>query len=584
MSDMEAMGAPANRQEPPTVQMRRQDAPRSVWNRPLTSLVASLVQNRDAIAGFLSLTGGSILYGLSALSIVYGITRIIGPPLARSSVLRDILPCVAVLNVYELALLVVLLLIVVWRSVLDDAVSLVVLVALFLVASGMTLGVVAPSGPEICLSIGLACTAVSLVKLYVLRRFIGLRLGWLSVLGLMLVMAWNFLGSSLMARPIMARVTTDAMRKDEWLFAWLVILAGAALVFVEAARREYPPADERGDRPAFLRTGSMAWMFALVLLGAAGVHQYAVAYMFAVDHVPADFIPLVAAWSLLALELVRSLGKRSGQLEIVMASAPLLISIVAAQDKLIPVPRSIGMNVISYPPVVLTLTGLIVLWMSFRHRWKGLRYVAIAYGLGLLLTVGHGPSLNWTLCGAGVVAVLLVLGVMHRNVTLCFAAVIALAIGLGATDMLARFAKANNLTPIGTAAGVAGIGSILVALAFGRKTPKVVVLVGAISAIICVFDYLPKSLQWTDLVMAAVTAVTFLALVVRTRYVAETLVLWIPILPRAYLFTKTMSSWNFVALSFLLLFLGAMMSLFLKQRMRPRGPSCEQSTVQEPRS
>jgi hypothetical protein len=581
MSDMEAMGAPADRQEMPPLQMRRPDAPRSMWNRPLSSLVASLVENREVIAGFLSLTGGSILYALSALSIVYGITRIIGPPLAKSSVLQDILPCVAVLNVYELALLAVLLLIVVWRSVLDDAVSLVVLVSLFLVASGMTLGVVAPSGLDICLSIGLACTAVGFAKLYVLRRFIGLRIGWLSVLGLMLIMAWNFLGSSLMARPIMARVTTDGMRKDEWLLAWLVILIGAALVFVEAVRKEYPPTGEQDDRPAFLRTSAMAWMFVLVLLCAAGVHQYAVAYMFAVDYVPADFIPLAAAWSLLALELVRSLGKRFVHLEIAVASVPLVISILAAQDKLVSVPRSMNMSVISYPPIVLGLTGLIVLWISFRHRWRELRYVAIAYVLGVLLTVGHGPGLNWTLGGAGVVAVFLAIGIVHRNVTLCFAAVIALAIGLGTTDMLAGFAKAHNLTPVGAGAGMVGIGSILIALAFGRKTPRAVILIGTISAVICVFDYLPKSLRWPDLVIAAVIAVTFTALLVRTRYVTGTLILWIPILPRAYLFTKTMSSWNFVALSFLLLFMGALTSLFFKQKMRPRRLPCEQSTAQE---
>ena len=190
-------GLPSPQSEP----ARKQD----LWTMPLGSLINVVLNNREAMGRFLSLTGGSVLYCLSALSIVYGITQIIGPPLAKSGALGDILPCVAVLNVYELALLAVLVLIVVWRNVTDDAISLVILVALFLVGSGMTLGVVAPSGLDICLAIGFASVILGLAKLYVLRRFISLQLGGLSFLGLALILAWNFLGPSLMARPLMAR-------------------------------------------------------------------------------------------------------------------------------------------------------------------------------------------------------------------------------------------------------------------------------------------------------------------------------------------------------------------------------------------
>lgn len=80
--------------------------PKGIWSQSLGQLFNSLLDNQDAVGDFLSLTGGSILYCLSALSIIYGITQIIGPPLANSDVLRDILPCVFVLNGYELALLV----------------------------------------------------------------------------------------------------------------------------------------------------------------------------------------------------------------------------------------------------------------------------------------------------------------------------------------------------------------------------------------------------------------------------------------------------------------------------------------------
>ena len=123
---------------------------------------------------FFSLTGGSIFYCLSALSIIYGIARILGPMLAKTNVLRDAYPCLAALNIYELALLGVLVFIVVWEKVTDDALSLVVLVALFLIGSGLTLSTVANSDSHVSLIFGTVFFCVGAVKLHVLKRYVGL--------------------------------------------------------------------------------------------------------------------------------------------------------------------------------------------------------------------------------------------------------------------------------------------------------------------------------------------------------------------------------------------------------------------------
>ena len=81
-----------------------------IWGMPVESAVRTFLNNRDAVGRFLGLTGGSLLYGLSALSIVYGITQIIGPPLAKSNALGDILPCVAMMSSWSFVLLAFLLL------------------------------------------------------------------------------------------------------------------------------------------------------------------------------------------------------------------------------------------------------------------------------------------------------------------------------------------------------------------------------------------------------------------------------------------------------------------------------------------
>jgi len=574
---MDAPGSPAEDAGSLPVPPERCNRGSSIWNVPLESALTTFLNNRDAVGRFLSLTGGSILYCLSALSIVYGITQIIGPPLARSDALGDILPCVAVLNVYELALLAVLVLIVVWRNVTDDAISLVILVALFLVASGMTLGVVAPSGLNICLAIGIVSVVLGLGKLYVLRRYIGLRIGAFSLLGLTLILVWNFLGSSLMARPMMARAATDELRRSQWLLSWFVVIAGAALVFVEAASRKDARKDVRDHRRAFLHTPVMAWIFALVLLAAAGFHQYGVAYMFAIDYAEGDFIPLIAVMSLLLLEMIRSLGERSKTLDVMVACVPLGLTVLAVPNRMTVVPASISIEVISYPPVVLALSGLALLWTSIRRQCTWLRFVAIAYGLGVLLTMNLSHEFNARLFGGGLIVVLLTSGVILRNVHLCFAGVVAATVGLGTTEVLAGFAKANHLTHAGAVLGAGALGIIALALAFGRRTPAAYVTFGTLAAVACIFDYLPKSLHWVDLAVIAVIGSLFAMLLWRTRNAAPALILWIVVFPRAYLFVTKMSSWNFVVLSFLLLFLGAFVSLFLKRKLSPESPLPQES-------
>ena len=110
---------------------------------------------------------------------------------------------------------------------------------------------------------------------------------------------------------------------------------------------------------------------------------------------------------------------------------------------------------------------------------------------------------------------------------------------------------------------------MMIAIGFGRQVPRILVVVGGLAAVVCALDFLPKGLHWKDLVVIAVIGLLFALLLLRTRDLAPALVLWIPVLPRGYLFARDMSSWSFVALSFALLFLGALVSLFLKRKLLP---------------
>ena len=109
----------------------------------------------DNIKSFLRLTGGSPLYCLSAVFIAYGIVKVLGPILAASESLRGALPCILTLHVYELALLAVLI-VIVSRKVVDDAISVGVLIAVFMVGTSMALGSVGDRGSFLGLATSLA--------------------------------------------------------------------------------------------------------------------------------------------------------------------------------------------------------------------------------------------------------------------------------------------------------------------------------------------------------------------------------------------------------------------------------------------
>ncbi len=130
-------------------------------SQPCQPLLLPPPRSHHLWRAFIHLTKGSILYCLSALCIIYGIVRIVGPILARSDVLNQTLPCLGVLNLYELALLGAILLLVLWKNVTDDAVFLVVLIALFLIASGITLDTVANNSPPAAAAVGLASVLIA---------------------------------------------------------------------------------------------------------------------------------------------------------------------------------------------------------------------------------------------------------------------------------------------------------------------------------------------------------------------------------------------------------------------------------------
>jgi hypothetical protein len=544
------------------------------WDRPVTRLMAGLLANLAAVKSFFSLTGGSILYCLSAMSILYGIVKIMTPVLAKSNAFGDVLPCILALNVYELALLGVLVTIVLWKHVTDDAISLVVLIGLFLIASGIVLGTGAYHAPQTCLYIGVVCMVLGMGKLYVMRRFILKEMGNIFLVGMALILLWNFLTPTLMSGLFASTPAEGASYRVYWLTAWLVLLIGGGLILGDASSVKVTAGESSSKAGAFLHRPAMAWIFGLVVLGAASGHQYGVAYMYRVPQAFGDYVPLIAAISLLGFELMRALQKRLAPADIAACCLPLACTFWAIVNKSIIAQLAVSPELLWYPPVMLGVIGGVILWLSLHHRRHELIYVAILYGLGSLLTIGFSADrpyeLNWHLAGVGIVALLFVLGVLRRNVFLCFGAVIVLTLGAATSDAFDSIAKSLNLTFGGAMAAVAGLGTTGLCLAFGKKTPRAITLFASVLLMVSVFDYLGRSLTWTDIPAAAVMGLVCGALWLRTRDMAAPPIICVPLLRKLYMLLAMMSSWGFVLLSFVLLFAGAAVSLFFKRKEMPQ--------------
>jgi hypothetical protein len=541
--------------------------PTSLLERPIDLGPLDKPVDLGAWREFFSLTGGSILYCISAMCVIYGVSAVLGSVFARSYVLGETLPCIVALNVYEIALLTVLVVIVVWQNVTDDAISLVVLAAIFLVVTGIALTTTAGSRPPMVLLIGGCCFAVAMAKVFVLRRFVGMNISPILWAGLAVVLGWNFLVGARLAEA----ATTKDVTRDQWLVSFLVLLAGAVLVLLDTALRRREPPDASGIHVPFLRRPAMGWILALIVLVAAGVHQRALAYVFRVNFYVVDFLPIVCILSLIFLHLALHLRWRSDAVKAALAELPLVGFIFSLVDGPVLTGPVLGMQLPWYAPVYFGLTGLAVLWTGIRWRCRPLLVVAAFYGLAVVLTFkfndARAADLHWYLSGALLVAGLLAAGLVRRSEGLCVAAVVIGTIGFALTDAFGGFAKCLNLSEWGALLGLAGFGTLAVAILFGRMHPALLVP-AALGVMFSVFDFLPSEFGWKDVFAVLAVLAPGVGLWLRVRHRPSLVILCVPFGWRLAAGSILLAGWRFVLLGFVLLFVGAILSIRKGKRAR----------------
>ena len=382
----------------------------------------------ETLSQFFKLTGGSPLFCLSAVFVAYGIVKVLGPILAESAGLRQAMPCLLTLHAYEAALLGALLLIV-FRNVVDDALSLAVLIGLFLVSTSIALGAVGGRGSG-TLWMGLAGIAAGGIKLGLLCRYAKIPFGRWSLVGVMVLLAANYLGPLFLGRILDARPGDIPGHRALWFWVCLVFLAGAAAALIEAVRGRDGVDDAPVRRAPFLRQPAMGYLFVLIVLAASGIHLYTLAYSYALTRAMGDFVPLVAMGCLLLMEVFRHAGKRSVVVEILLSFTPLAMMLFAIHEKSAPATGQLGPGLIAYPPVLLAVFGVTLAVLGVLRGRLWLFAAAYVYGLGVLLTAGYSPLDPHALHYA--VSVLLLGSTVFLAGILLFKPYVCLSVAIGA--------------------------------------------------------------------------------------------------------------------------------------------------------
>lgn len=522
------------------------------------------------IVGFFSLTGGSLLYCLSALSIIYGIAKLLGPMLTESRTFGDAIPCLTALNVYEVALAGIVLFIVLWGRVTDDAVSLVILSALFLTGTGLALTTVSTNGWQAALVVGVLCLALGAGKLAAFKYGVGIPFQWGTVAVLIAILSWNFLSGPVLA--FVARAT--GVVRDDWMVSWLFVLAAGIIFFIHeavAAGDFQMTPGEVADKP-FLHRHAMALLVGVILLIGAGVHQHAHAFVMDVEHAVGDYLPLLSVVSLVGILWSAGLRRRAGIPECVVAMVPLaaMLSVLGA-GAVLPAP-TFAAGFLWIPAALLALTGGGVLWLSVRMRSGKLAAVAGLYVLGVLLTQGVRPGLptdlNWMSLAAVLAAGVFVLGLVRGSILLCTLAVTVAPFCLPLADGTGAMLGTLSVGMPGALCGVFGAGVLLVAVIFRDGTPVELTTLGALAFTAFAFDFVGAGGSTQEFLALAAHVLIASLVYVRTRQIPPLAILLLPTVHWLWTLWRTWSEWRYVGLSFLLLFGGAAASLLKGARAR----------------
>jgi len=513
-----------------------------------------------------AVVSGSPLYLLSALCVLYGIARILAPFYEEELVLPgEKFACLGAISVYEVAVLVAALVIVLARNVLDDAVALVVVASLFLVAAAATLDVVAAEAPMTFLIVGSVGLALAATKVFVMSRFLIGRLGRSMVLALVMLGFWNFLQPGILARAMEVHVEIEGLIFG-WACGWwwmiasgVVLTVGLAAIPAGELRAVEPP-------PPLLRSRMLRWILALLIWWASALHGYGQTWAFNL-HVPlGDMLSAIVVGCMALVALRRAITAEYRWIDAILATVPMALTVVVIYNRDF---DSTDFGAIGYPPALMLVAAIAWLALAWHIRSRSLLVVSWGYLLFSALTFGSNADtsagqivLNWHAAGAMIAGMLLMLTIFWRDELLAYLTLAACAGAIVFTPSIAAWMEHFHLEMMPVVWMAFGVGIQVIHQFYRNDRTRVLAAIGSIALAIAAAytfqnpggeSHLPLT---SGLVLAAIGGGTYLL----SRDRAVSFPLFVPLFIGLYQAAPS-TGWSWILAGFLLLGAGMVVSL-----------------------
>lgn len=538
-----------------------------------------------ALRDFFYSTGGSVLFCLSAVSIFAGLSSIVGPVLGTATSLSSTLPAIGAIGLYELCLFALLVALVLRWSIMRDTVSLLVLVAVFLITLGMLVSTVANDAPRVVLGVGVAVVGVAVGESLLIRRVVHVPINAYSLIAIGSLLAWNSLTSALIADYIGADVTTARAALDVWpIAAWIPVIA-VLMFYVDASTTATGSLIRMQQGSPFLRSPGMAWVFIGTLVTGTVIHVYAMRYVFDLPFYFVDYLPILGVASFTAVEIARGYGAMTRPANYAAAMVPLGALVAAILGGSYDESSGLGAGTIADADVIAVGLGALAVLAAMRHRTiefvlMSLAYLFVGLVLGMPATSAEGrESIDWNTVAGGATALACVFLLMHRNPMLWIAALVAAVAFLPLVEPARQWFESGQLTEGDRAAlrGVIfGAGLVAIGCLFAKRVHLAVLLAGDAILVVSVLKFSGFAQHPEAMFAAGAVALLGAASYWCTRRWVAALPLAIPAARIAYLGVGDAGGWRFIALGFALLVGGAIWSVLNRSGEVP-GPAVDKS-------
>ena len=299
---------------------------------------------------YLLSNGGSSIYCLSALSIIWGIYQIMSPILLTDQILEKVLS-IGSLYLYEIALITCFIFLLIREH--QRTTSLIILLGIFYMSSGLILNSLAGDDAQLSLHLGAALSFFSILKLWLLTKHGKLNFPIIELSGIMILSTLNFMLPGYLA----LRLDNELTASPVW--RWSLLGAFVCILF------NFKPKLD----PLKLAKFSLEKLFLIIISTVNLLNFLALDYIFTINYSIRDFFPLLflAFFYLINACCIIMAGAR-----IPLALAPGFILFISEshwrfKEEIMQLPELL----------IICLTGCAFLWRKFRY--DSLAYCGIFY-------------------------------------------------------------------------------------------------------------------------------------------------------------------------------------------------------------